>query len=524
MDSSKIRNIIAVILFLLTAFYFGISAVTAQLETILWMVGGMILLACILIGRRIWLLIPLMSAVNLGLRIPGQPNTLLLAQFLVIGFCIIFFLMRRLPYRLEFTELEFWILVLSILIAQVYIRNPVSVSLFGGSTVGGKGYFLYAIALVSALLLSGLRVPAKDLKLILPLSIFGGLTNLSVSILGTFIPSIGMLTGTSISQTQNEGYNPLAIDTGAATRIVPLGLLSSNLALWISSYISPLRACLRPLWAILVILALTSAAMSGFRNSIATVGLTLLLGIAYRSGIVGVTFSLIGSMCGLALLAMFNLISPLAPNIQRSLTFLPGTWEQRYKDDAKGSTEWRTEIWKEALTSKRWIQNKWLGDGLGFTATELSAQMNTALGKHSGLSGMDAHRDIILSNGDYHSGPVSTIRVIGYIGLLFFLLAQIRLAVHAHRQIRRCRKTEWYPLALFMGIPMIYGPLFFVLIFGDFKTGASTFLLSLGMMRLLENNLPLPAYVKRNRLPFLLPAVKHTHRSKQQLVSGSHVE
>jgi hypothetical protein len=214
-------------------------------------------------------------------------------------------------------------------------------------------------------------------------------------------------------------------------------------------------------------------------------------------------------MVGIALLAAINLLAPLPPNVQRTLTFLPGTWEQRYKDDAEGSTEWRMEVWKEVLLTDRWIQNKWIGDGLGFSAAEFAAQRNQRKGARAGISGFEAHRESVLASGDYHSGPVSSVRVVGYIGLFIFLLAQIRLAVHAHRQIIRCRGTEWLPVALFIGIPIVWSPLFFTLIFGDFKISASVFLLSLGMIRLLENNLPLPAYVKRSRLPLMQQPGNH---------------
>jgi hypothetical protein len=165
------------------------------------------------------------------------------------------------------------------------------------------------------------------------------------------------------------------------------------------------------------------------------------------------------------------------------------------------------------LLTDRWIHNKWLGDGLGFSARELAGQMNDRKGARAGISGFDAHRESVLVSGDYHSGPVSCIRVFGYIGLGIFLLAQIRLAVHAHRQIIRCRGTEWFTLALLTGIPLIYGPMFFVLIFGDFKQNAAAFLLAVGMVRLLENNLPLAAFAKHRRLPYLL----QSKRSPDQL-------
>ena len=146
--------------------------------------------------------------------------------------------------------------------------------------------------------------------------------------------------------------------------------------------------------------------------------------------------------------------------------------------------------------------------------------MNSRQGARAGISGFEGHRETVLANGDYHSGPVSSIRVIGYIGLLFFLLAQIRLAVHAHRQIIRCRGTEWLPLALFTGIPLVFAPLFFVFIFGDFKSNAAAFLLAAGMIRLLENNLPLPAYVNRSRLPFVLQSGHRAQLREQRLVPG----
>ena len=130
--------------------------------------------------------------------------------------------------------------------------------------------------------------------------------------------------------------------------------------------------------------------------------------------------------------------------------------------------------------------------------------MNARKGASVGMSGFDAQRENILSNGDYHSGPVSFIRTIGYTGLLAFLVMSIRLAVHAHRQIIRCKGTPWLPLALFIGIPIIWAPVFFVFIFGDFKSSAASFLMAFAFVRLLENNLPLPMWIRPSRITYML--------------------
>lgn len=522
MDSLKIKAAIIVTLAAFAALYLGISAATAQFETVVWVLVSAVVITCISLGRKVWLLIPFMTALGIQLRIPGQPDSGLLGQLLVLGFCLPLFLMRKLPFRLAWTELEFWMLLVTAFVVQVYMRNPVGLNIFGSESVGAKPYAIYVICLITGLLLAGLQVPASDLKWVLRLSILGGLLNLAVSILGVFSPYVGYYTGAGYDRTVEANYENLgeAVDTGAATRIGFLGIFGGNLSLWISSYISPLRACIRPLWAILLLLALGAAMMSGFRNSIATVGLTFFIGIVYRGGFSGVVVSILGVIAGLALLASVNTFQPLPPNIQRSLTFLPGTWEQRYRTDAEASSEWRFEIWREVLLTDRWIINKWLGDGLGFTAAELASQMSNRKGSRAGISGFDSQREAILTSGDYHSGPVQTIRTIGYFGLIALLLAQIRLAVHAHRQMQRCRNTEWFPLSLFVGIPLIVAPLFFIFVFGGFQIASIGLFLGYGMIRLLENNLPLPAYVIRRHLPYILHSGSNSSRMEQRLVNG----
>jgi hypothetical protein len=504
MDSSKIKAVLIVAVAIFAALYLGVSAATAQLETVLWVLGGLGFATCLLLGRRIWLLIPFLGALGLSLRLPGQPSSLLLAQVLVLGFSTLLLMMRKLPFRLRFTELEFWCVVLAIFVAQAYLRNPVGVSLFGGSTVGGKAYFLFAITFVTAVLLAGLKVPPGELKAALRLSILGGLLNFAIGVVARFVPTVGYWTGAQYASAETDYTNfEHQVDSRQATREGTLVTLAHNLSLWISAFKPPLKACFHPLWGPLVLLSLAAATLSGFRNAVAAVGMTYLIGLCYRGGGIQVMASALLGVVGLVTLALMNLVMPLPPNTQRALSFLPGTWEERYVSDAEGSSEWRFEIWREVLFTDRWISNKWLGDGLGFSARELQYQMSS----HSsgvGVSGFDAQREGILASGDYHSGPVSTVRVVGYVGLIFFLIAQVRLAVHAHRQIRRCHGSEWYPLALFMGIPLLWGPVFYIFIFGDFKSGASSFLMAVGMLRMLENNIPLPVYLKRSRAPFAL--------------------
>ncbi len=159
-------------------------------------------------------------------------------------------------------------------------------------------------------------------------------------------------------------------------------------------------------------------------------------------------------------------------------------------------------MWKEALLTDFWIHNKILGDGLGMTKHEfnyIQSFKNVNIGGAVGTGKLTKQQEFMMASGSYHSGPVSTIRTIGYAGLIILVLAQLRLAVHAHRQIQRARRTEWFPLTLFVGIPLIWSPIFFVFIFGDFGPAAASFLMGAAMVRVLENNLPLPAWQSQRR-------------------------
>ena len=493
MDSSKIKLIFIVTVALFAALYLGISAATAQFEAIAWVIGGLTLCTCLQMGRNIWLLIPFLGSIQLTLMIPGRPTTMMVAQALVISFTFLMLLSRKIPFRLRITELECWMLLLTLCVVQVYARNPVGVNLFGGDQVGGRPYVLFVMTFVVAFILSGILVQPSQLKNALKLSIFGGLINFAIGLFGWLWAPLGYWLGVAGARSGANGAQLQAIDPGRAGRIDFVVNIPILLARWVSSYSNPIKACFSIRWAPLVLLSFAFAAVSGYRNVVASVGLTYLVGLVYRGGIISLLGSVLLGVLALASLAVVNITMPLPPNLQRALAFLPGTWEERYVLDTKDSSDWRFEMWEEVLTTNRWIDNKLLGDGLGFSAKELQLQsqmLGVNRGSSVGVSGFDQAREYVLISGDYHSGPVSAIRAIGYLGLAVMLCAQLRLVVHAHRLVRSYQNTEWFPLVLFFCIPIIWYPVFFVFIFGGFQADGVAILINAGMLRLLQNNLP----------------------------------
>jgi hypothetical protein len=500
-SSVSVRAILLFVFAVFLALWLGVSVATDQFQTLLKLVAAAVFIICILLGRKIWLLLIFFMALNVPL-IRGFGTTEL-GQALFLGFTFIIFLLRRQPLNIRFGELEIWMLLLAACIVQVYLRNPVGLSLFGAGAVGARPYFMVGMAFLTGMVLGNIVVPPHEIKWSMRLSIIGnflgiGLTTLRMRGAGG---GIGLVGGTAVAANATLG------DGQASSRIGALGSIGDAIARIVVAYVSPLRALLHPLWAPLILISVAAAAGSGYRNAVASVGLTYLIGLAYRGGFGSVVIAFFSGAMGLAALAFVNLAAPLPPNIQRALSPFPGTWEERHVEVAEQSTEWRVEMWKEALFTPHWIQNKLLGDGLGISAREYQMLQSMEVGGE-GLdsmgSGMSQQQEAMMITGGYHSGPVQCVRIVGYVGLIVLLLAMIRMAVHAHRQILRCRGTEWYPIALFIGVPLIALPIFHVFIFGDFGRDVSATFFAYGIIRLLEKNLPLPACViTRKEVQFL---------------------
>ena len=127
-SGNTIRAIIIFVSGMLLALFLGIGIVTDQTMTLIKfiVVGG--LLFCAMLGHRIWLLLLVMSAMNIPL-IRGF-STIQLGQMLFLGFGLLLLLMRRLPTNFRMGETEWWRLLIGICVVQVYVRNPVGLDMF----------------------------------------------------------------------------------------------------------------------------------------------------------------------------------------------------------------------------------------------------------------------------------------------------------------------------------------------------------------------------------------------------------
>jgi len=156
------------------------------------------------------------------------------------------------------------------------------------------------------------------------------------------------------------------------------------------------------------------------------------------------------------------------------------------KNDAEGSSEWRFYMWEVVLSTDTYIHNKLLGDGFGFSSGELQI-MEQAQSGGPGFIGA-ANQEAFLVQGAFHSGPLSAVRYVGVVGLVFYLTLLVAAAIYSWKLIRRTQDTDYFPLALFVGLTAIYEPIQYTLIFGGFDSGFPTTLFVCGMLKLISKS------------------------------------
>ena len=259
--------------------------------------------------------------------------------------------------------------------------------------------------------------------------------------------------------------------------------MSTGLFQVICSYCRPITI-LNPLrfWRFLVFLiSITSMMLSGYRSGMFNLIMIFFVASYFQKRAVK-DFVQLGFLTVPAivfLLAMQGILPSLPLSAQRALSFLPGNWNRDAMVESAASTDWRKDMWKEVLASNKYIANRNLGDGFGMT------QQQFDIIQHS--SGGDIENYMV--TGDFHSGPLTTIRVVGYVGLVLYYLLMIYMVMMAARIIRKSTDTPFFAAAIFIGVPIICFPIGFTFIFGAFNWSFPGSIVSLGLLRLLGNSI-----------------------------------
>lgn len=488
MESSQIKALFIIVLASLFAVYLGVAAATAQKEAIAWVTGFMGLAMILALGRNVWLLLPAALALDGTINaLPGSPPAWAFATAITGTMFIIRFAMRRPDFSVKLDWIDVAILIHGVVIAQAYARNPTGLLIMGGETAGGKAYFLFICAFIGYFCIAVVKPRESTVRwvviLMIVVSIGDGLISTISDWSSRFAALVLPIYSNVNFETANSGNAGFELDSfrGGGGFFV----LGQAMVLPCFCLARPLQ-CLNPLKPWLLGIVATGCLMvllSGFRSGVGYLAVVFVVSaLVRRKPIDAVVVCLVGAMMMLAIV-MSGKLRSLPFGVQRVLSVLPVEVSAAARADAENSTEWRVEMWKLALSSDRYIKDKVLGDGFGFSAVEMKARLDAAQGYSEEMSNV---QDQMLAQGSYHGFHVETIRFTGVVGLLSAIFVMAVCYKRGMQIIKHYRYKPLFPYVAFICIPVVIYPFWSLLVFGSYRVEFPQFIMTAGLLKWLD--------------------------------------
>ncbi len=494
MDSKKIKIIAAAALSAFCAVYLGIAVATAQTEAIAWVSLGLGIVSILALGKNIWMLIAAGAVLNGGLNfLPGSPPPWWFAMIVTGGiFALRFCIRRGREFTWRWNAIDWVIMLHIVMLVQAYMRNPVGFSAIGASDagmVGGRPYIIHAFAIACYVLLSMVRTDMRTFRIaaivMICCAFFDGMTIL----IGTFIPAFA-----AIGIQLYSGFSFQAANTGvgadvAEGRTVEGKEVGENLGQAVFTLYRPLFTLnpLNLLPFLMMATAVFTVMISGFRSVMGLLAIYFVVGSLIRGKFKDVVAAGMVALIGICMLLFIGADKlPKAASRILSVLPIPGLVDEKIAENAEKSTEWRVEMWMLALTSDRYIFNKWLGDGFGMRKDEMDAMVNAAFGDTRASRNLDM-QEVMMRRGSYHGFHVQTIRMTGYIGLVAVLILLGVFWRHAWSHIQYFRGRPEWGYVLFACMPFLIYPFYAMLVFGDYRFGLPRYIIMAGFLKMLWN-------------------------------------
>ena len=455
--------------------------------------GGLVGITLVFsVGTNAYVLIPmcwpLVGSIHL---LPLPFNVRQLAMIFASGIFISGVIFKRGGgKKVPFDALDLWVWINVGYLVTVFFRNPVGINVLGGDRVGGRPYVDVALGVFAYLILRRETISPKMARLIPVVWLGGEAVNALGGLVGLYLPTLGSKIGMLYSGfLPSFGREQMDVTVGE-DRLVSLQGAGATLALYIICSVNPLLL-IRPQNFVKLfgyLLGLLLVMLSGFRNAIAYVFLITGLSVILRDRFLGIIKFILVILLGVLATVLLSFSSINLPwTFQRTLSFLPGNWDPTAVEAAKSSSEWRYEMWRLALSTDRYIHNKLLGDGFGMSRKDYERIMDANLGG-VGFIGESATQEQFMVSGQFHSGPVSSIRFVGCVGLVLFLILVCFISKTAYQLIIIARGSPYSFLALMMGIPLLIFPIFFLFVFGAYENDIIGNLYAAGMLKMVNSS------------------------------------
>ncbi len=361
-----------------------------------------------------------------------------------------------------------------VVVATGMLTGGFGLAMLRSSSYGGKNYFYFLAAVAGYFVLTSRQIPPHRAGLYVALFFLSSLTYVLsdlAALAGAEYDWLGWILMPAYDVRTATLESPLTAPE-SLVRMGELGLVGITFSAYLLARfgVRGLLDLTRPWRLLLFFLALGMTLFSGFRSSVMVIGLTFALTF-FLEGLHRTRY--LPVLLGVVLLAGVVVLSraeKLPPPVQRALTFLPGRFEYGVRENARSSSGWRVEMWKQLLPEvpRRLFRGKgWGIDSRDyFTAVDIGDAANPLT--------------TAMLVGNYHNGPLSILipfGLYGAIAFLCFLVAGLRVL---HRKWKfgdpALRRVNGLLLAAFASKAVL-----FMVFFGSLHSDMAVFTGTLGL-------------------------------------------
>jgi hypothetical protein len=303
----------------------------------------------------------------------------------------------------------------AVVLFTAWYRGGIGIRALGGSSYGGKYYYLILVAIAGYFAFTSEALPVSKGVRMGQIYFFAGTSYALPNVAFTLGPAFYFLfyivpTEGAMTQAAN------AMGIGDIDRIEGLApAATAGVCFFLARYgIRNLFDWTKPWRAAFFLLTILAGGLAGFRSCLMMIA--LLFGFQfYFEGLlrthylpIVVAFALFG------FLPVVFFSEKMPTGVQRAISFLPVNVNSEILADAKDSSEWRVGMW--TIVAKDIPKYFWIGKGYAINPDELAAVSTAQL---TGIELPPFEGPIIA--GDYHSGPLSLIIPFGIFGTVAFL-------------------------------------------------------------------------------------------------------
>lgn len=469
MGNALVRNVIASIVLVILCIVIGVQAAESAKSSVV-IIGALVgIFFLIWIGPRVWTLLYLLPPIMEYLPLPGKLAVLplpFLAALVVLGYWIVMWGMGyvRIQWR-GLLSLDLLVVVIAIYMAISYYRHPVSMAVFGydAEYVGGKEYIWCILAIVYYVAISCIPCSLEQLQGVLK---WGIRLTVGTCVLNVVLSLVGIRGGVDVTELADAAANTrfgMFLKLGLFGIFYMYGMYPMHRVI---SSPSLLFGCFLSFCGILI---------SGWREMLmANCFIITALAIVKRE-----LWCLI--LMGLAVygaliyLSAEGIVAKFPYGMQRCLSVAPGIEIDRsVRGETEHSSEWRKEMWRWALDERTgYIEDYTWGDGFGQSVDYLRRETIAM------MRGTVAYgdQDFFASTGTWHSGYITSIHRLGYVGLAIITLFYIFSIILMFRTCFAWKGTPVFFSAIFFLLPYAAQPSLFYISAGtiiSFFTSFST--------------------------------------------------